>query len=168
MNYEPNKSNTINLEQFGGNRPFTIEELVSYMVTNKRDHFFRRLFALNAGQRNNTICFDAMAFIAATKDFQKRFDFSYDSGENLEGDITYVVTAGGNWIWKLKTTITWVSALPVAGGAFSFHTDIIETKNVTYRINAMTGTAMEVFMLENNLHNVSWETALQRDRENFK
>ena len=165
MHYNDCKKMTVNLEDFGGNRSFSIEELVSEIVRNRRDRFYKHLFDLKVDALISNYCFDAIAFKAATSDFEKYFSFD---DENFEGYFVYQVTAGESWTWTLKTNISWGSVLPLAGGCFKYHTDIIETQNVGSRINAMTGTAMKIKIIEKNLHHVSWEEALQRDKKTMK
>lgn len=162
--FEDCKNMTFDLSSIGGNHPYTLDELINEVVRHRRSGFIRNLFALTDGQTDGSKVFDAIAFIAATSDFDTN-----GSDTNYEGEIIYDVTAGGDWVWHCKTKVTWNSALPVAGGYCQYHTDVVPNENVNpYRVNAMTGTGMTITVIKNSLKSFTFKEALQRDLANMK
>ena len=162
--FEDCKNLTFDLTSIGGNRPYTLGDLVNEIVVHRRDNFIRNLFAMTDGQTDGSRTFDAISFIAATSDFEE-----YASDVNYEGEILYDVIAGGDWVWHCKTTVTWNSARPIVGGRYQYHTDFVPNETVKKnRVNAMTGTSMRINVIKNSLKSFSYKEAAQRDLENMK
>lgn len=161
MKFEDCKEMIIDLSTLGG-RELTIEELVSEVVSNRRRRFIHNLFSLNTGESNSLATFDAIGFKAATNDFTEHFHLN---SENYEGTIWYEVVAGSDWKWRCKTVVEWHSALPLAFGVLSYHTDMVANENVKEnRIHAMNGTLLKLKVITNNLKPLSKEEVLERDR----
>lgn len=161
--FEDARNMELDLSSIGGNRPYTLDEILDELLYYKRDAFIRRLFALKDGQSDCSRCFNAIEFKATTSDFV----FNHRD-INYEGEIIYDITAGNDWVWHCKTTVTWRSSLPVAGGCYNFHTDIVPNQNVKpHNIQAMTGTLMSISVIKNNLRIVTSEEAFQRDMSNM-
>ena len=160
MKFEDCKDMILDLSSVGGNRPYTLGELVNEIVCNRRNHFINFLFAMaNNKECYGGCCFDAIGFIAATEDFETHVGMS-----SFEGELLYDVIAGGDWVWHCKTTITWRSALPIAGGFLNYHTDVVPGEKVNpHRIAAMTGTAMEIKIVKNDLQSLTFIDAIKRD-----
>lgn len=160
MKFEDCKDMMLDLSSVGGNRPYTLGDLVNELVCNRRNHFINLLFAKANGKESiGGYCFDAIGFIAATKDFD-----THVATSDFEGELLYDVIAGGDWVWHCKTTITWRSALPIAGGFLDYHTDVVPGENVNpHHIAAMTGTAMEIQIVKNDLKPLTFIDAIKRD-----
>lgn len=167
MKYEDCKNMMIDLGSLGGNRLYTLEEIVKEIVCNRRERFFDQLFYAKKKLPKMVFCreaFDAIGFCAATQDFYVHLT---DSG--YEGEILYDVIAGGDWVWHCKTQITWESALPVVGGYLMYHTEVVPGEKVkTDRVNAMTGTSFSLQVLKDNLKPITFMEAVERDRINLK
>lgn len=162
--FEDCKDMTFDLSSIGGNHPYTLNELVREIVSHRRNGFIHNLLALEEGESNGSKVFDAIAFLAATDEF-----YLDGCSINYEGEIIYDVIAGGDWVWHCKTTIIWASALPIAGGSYKYHTEIVPNENVkNHRINAMTGTSMTVKVIKKKLKSFTFQEALQRDLANIK
>lgn len=161
MKFEDCKDMSLDLSCVGGKRPYTLEELVNELVCNRRNSFISALFNKANNQKSiGGYLFDAIGFIAATKDFE-----THVATSNFEGELLYNVIAGSDWMWHCKTTITWTSAMPIVGGFLKYHTDVVPGENVNpNRIAAMTGTAMEIQILKNDLQPLSFWDAVERDR----
>ena len=161
MKYEDCNTMVLDLSSIGGNHPYTLEELVHEVVCHRRNRFINTLFNKASDKKDSFggMCFDSIGFIAATKDFD-----THVATNDFEGELIYDVIAGGDWVWHCKTTITWRSALPIAGGFLCYHTDVIPGENVkTNCIAAMTGTSMEIKIVKNNLNPITFMEALKRD-----
>ena len=160
MKFEEMKEMSLDLSSLGGNRPYTLEEVVSEVVCGRRNCFFNQLFAKANNQKAfGGYRFDAIGFIAATKDFCTHV---FESG--FEGEVVYDVIAGVDWVWHCKTTITWMSSYPIVGGDLMYHTDVVPGENVdSHRIAAMTGTDMKIQIVKNNLKSFTYMDAIKRD-----
>lgn len=156
----------VDLEQFGGNRLYTVEELVTEVIENRRMNFLKNLLPMKVGEVSNRYVFDAIAFNAVIDDFGVSFTACESANANYEGTIEYAVTAGEDWTYRLKTTITWRDGLPEAFGWLCFHTDVISTsEQVKKRNNAMTGTSMEIKVINNETKIIPKIEALNRTLE---
>ena len=161
MKYEDCKNMVFDLSSIGGNRPYTLDDLVREVVCCRSSRFFKGLFDAVKSENGfvGNMTFDAIGFLAATKDFD-----SYLSDEGYEGELLYDVIAGSDWVWHCKTTITWRSALPIAGGFLYYHTDLVPGENVNPNsIAAMTGTSMEIKIIKNDLKPITFMDALKRE-----
>lgn len=63
----------VDLEQFGGNRLYMVEELVTEVIENRRMSFLNNLLPMKAGELSNRYVFDAIAFNAVIDDFGVSF-----------------------------------------------------------------------------------------------
>lgn len=143
-------------------RYYSVEDLIAHMVCNKREDFWNILTTTSEGSVNSYHTFDSIGFKAFTADFNTPFILDQ---ANYEGTIMYDVTAGHDWIWHCKTELTWKSSLPEAFGRIHYHTTIVENENIkNYRIQAMTGTSMEVRIVKNNLKFIPVNVALERSK----
>ena len=159
----------VDLEQFGGNRLYTVEELVTEVIENRRMSFLKNLLPMKAGEVSNRYVFDAIAFNAVIDDFGVSFTACESTNVNYEGTIEYVVTADENWTYRLKTTINWNNGLPEVLGWLCFHTDVISTsKQVKKRNNDITGTFMEIKIISNETKIVNRIEAINRMLEYAK
>lgn len=156
----------VDLEQFGGNRLYTVEELVTEVIENRRMSFLKNLLPMKTGELSHRYVFDAIAFNAVIDDFGVSFTECECANANYEGTIEYAVTAGEDWTYRLKTTITWRDGLPEAFGWLCFHTDVISTsEHVKKRNSGMTGTSMEIKVINNETKVINRLEALNRTLE---
>lgn len=163
MKFEEMKEMLVDLSSIGGQN-VSIGEMVRELRTHRRNAFFRLLFSIEEGQRNGKYVFDAIGFLAAIEDFEHSF---HEDGGSYEGNIIYDVTAGGDWVWHCKTTITWQNTFPILFGYLQYHTDVIENENVNKnRINAMSGTGLEIHVIKKELRLVTQKEALERSKPN--
>lgn len=160
MKYEDCKDMLLDLSSIGGNRPYRLEELVGEIICHRRTNFWMNVFSvMEESSSPHSYVFDAIGFMAATKDF-----YEYLHHDGLEGEVVYDVIAGDNWVWHCKTQITWESARPIAGGILKYHTDVVPNENVNpHRVNALTGTYMQIKVLKNGLKRITFKDALKRD-----
>lgn len=163
MTFEDAQCEKVELYPIGG-QIVSIGDMIQEIRAHRRDLFFRHLFSIEEGDHSNNCCFDAIAFLAATEDFEQYFRFNE---VNFEGSITYDVVAGNDWIWHCKTTITWVDTYPIAFGAFKYHTTVVENETVwAERIYVMNGTGLDLRVFKKELKSLSGADALERTRRN--
>lgn len=165
LKLKENSQELIDLSTIGGNHLFTLEELVEELVYNRKLRLLKHILKLQNGESNGSLLFDAIAFKAATDDFQQYLNNDSDY-PYFEGSAEYIITAGNDCVWKCKTTIKWGVAECLAFGALGYHTDILETKGVN-NINAMTGTLMRIQMINNSLSPLTPLEAYERVRQHF-
>ena len=158
--YEECKDMRIDLECIGGNRYFTIENLVNEIVRNRRKRLWRVILAIGEGEISKNFIFDAISFKAITDHYFEVFDYI---SKNYEGTIEYEVIAGSDWKWHCKTTITWKPNLLLAYGMCEYHTEIVANENVEEnRIHLMTGTLMEIRVIRNDVSLITCDEAFKR------
>ena len=163
MKFEDVKNQQVELYHIGG-QIVSIEDMVKELRMHRRNNFLRRLLSIEEGKSNNFCTFDAIGFQAAVENFHRHFNMD---GGNYEGTITYDVIAGSNWVWHCKTTITWVDTYPIAFGAFTYETTVVENEHVKMdRIYAVNGTGLQINVIKRDIKEVSTEEAFERSRRN--
>ena len=155
MKYSECKSQMIDLEEIGGNREMSLEELMDELIYYRRKNFLKTFLSLETGETSAKSCFDAISFNSLLKDFSVSF-----SDHNLEGTIEYSITADKDCCWQLKTSISLDTISPFFG-CFKYHTEILST-NVTKRCHSLTGTLMTISIVNRKLKVVSADEIAER------
>ena len=163
MNFEETKKQKIDLSPIGG-QLVSIGDMIEEIREHRRNDFLRHLFSLNEGDKSGSKTFDSIGFLAAIENFEHYFD---TEGVNYDGTIIYDVIAGNDWVWHCKTTITWKDAYPMVYGVIEYVTTVVENEKVIPDyINTMSGTLLEINVIQKNLKVITPPDAIERTRRN--
>lgn len=155
MKFSECKNQKFDLEELGGNREVSLEELVNEVICSRRNNFLRLVTSLSTGESSHSRCFDTITFKSFLNDFTESFsDFSY------EGEFEFYVIVGEDWTWHLKTTISLVDSSSVFG-QFMYHTEILSSPEKEH-INSLNGMMMGVDMINNGLQELSVDKIAER------